>query len=109
MPSGLRQIAKPCEPVGGATAVRIRKLGDDVTRAELRRRLELGNELLGLERRVHAEELDVVHAHARSGHPGFGRLHQGPIARQVVQRLGGGDAGHAQADIAIARFVPPRR
>jgi hypothetical protein len=60
----LCEIAQPGETLGRPLAVRIRHLRDDVPRAELGGRFELRNERLGLERGIHAKELDVQHGQA---------------------------------------------
>ena len=55
----VREVAQPREPRRRALAVGIGQLRDDILRAELGRGFELGHEMLGLDRRIHAEELDV--------------------------------------------------
>ena len=96
----LRKIAEPRERVDLPLAVRVGQLRDDVMRAEFRGRVELRNEILGLERRVHPEELGVMHRDAGVGEPRLRRLHQRAVARKVVEHLVGRHACHAQAHVS---------
>ncbi len=101
-PARLREIAQARETIDLSLALGVRKLGDDVPRAELGRRVELGKKSLGLERRIHPEELDVVNRDAGIGKPRLGRLHQRLVAGEIVEHLVGRDARHPQTDVPIA-------
>ncbi len=45
--------------------------------------------LSGIQRRVHAKQLNVVHLDAGVGKPRFRLLHQRPVVRQVVESSSG--------------------
>ena len=97
-PGEVAEARKSCR---GPLAIRVGQLGNDQTGTELGRGLQHRNEALGLQCRVHAEQLDVEHLEPGGMQPCLGFLHQEPVVRQIVQRLVGRHPRQAQADVSI--------